>query len=154
MASEAADEEWVTAAAEAEPDGAMWAFNAIRPATIRPPTTRKYFRTSITSPWAREDRRNHLVAAAAVLVHPGPVNARKPLWPGLGELAAGGMVSNHRLVLFTHALCRLSYPAVGGEANGPDLSGLSKIAHFQKMVLSPAGMPKRPIAYRIDAAGD
>ena len=22
------------------------------------------------------------------------------------------MVSNHRLVLFTHALCRLSYPAV------------------------------------------
>ena len=23
----------------------------------------------------------------------------------------GGMVSNHRLVLFTHALCRLSYPA-------------------------------------------
>ena len=24
---------------------------------------------------------------------------------------AGGMVSNHRLVLFTHALCRLSYPA-------------------------------------------
>ena len=59
MASEAADEEWVTAAAEAEPDGAMWAFNAIRPATIRPPTTRKYFRTSITTPWARKDRRNH-----------------------------------------------------------------------------------------------
>jgi hypothetical protein len=27
------------------------------------------------------------------------------------EVAAGGMDSNHRLVLFTHALCRLSYPA-------------------------------------------
>jgi hypothetical protein len=24
----------------------------------------------------------------------------------------GGMVSNHHLVLFTHALCQLSYPAV------------------------------------------
>jgi hypothetical protein len=26
------------------------------------------------------------------------------------KLAVGGMGSNHRLVLFTHALCRLSYP--------------------------------------------
>ena len=38
---------------------------------------------------------------------------------GLGELGmmildagGGGMGSNHRLVLFTHALCQLSYPAV------------------------------------------
>jgi hypothetical protein len=37
----------------------MWAFNAMRPATISPPTTTKYFRTSITTPWARKDRRNH-----------------------------------------------------------------------------------------------
>ena len=51
-------------------------------------------------------------------------------------MAAGGMVSNHRLVLFTHALCRLSYPAVGGKTNGPDTSGLCKIAHFQKMDLA------------------
>jgi hypothetical protein len=29
-----------------------------------------------------------------------------------GERIGGGMDSNHRLVLFTHALCRLSYPAV------------------------------------------
>jgi hypothetical protein len=28
------------------------------------------------------------------------------------QVGGGGMVSNHRLVLFTHALCRLSYPAV------------------------------------------
>jgi hypothetical protein len=27
------------------------------------------------------------------------------------NVGGGGMVSNHRLVLFTHALCRLSYPA-------------------------------------------
>jgi hypothetical protein len=46
------------------------------------------------------------------------------------------MVSNHRLVLFTHALCRLSYPAVGGKTNGPDTSGLCKIAHFQKIDLA------------------
>jgi hypothetical protein len=46
------------------------------------------------------------------------------------------MVSNHRLVLFTHALCRLSYPAVGGKTNGPDIGGLSKIAHFQKIDLA------------------
>ena len=59
MASDAALEAWVTAAAETEPDGAMWAFNAMRPATISPPTTTKYFRTSITTPWARKDRRNH-----------------------------------------------------------------------------------------------
>jgi hypothetical protein len=50
MASDAALEACVTAAAETEPDGAMWAFNAMRPAT---------FRTSITNPWARKDRRNH-----------------------------------------------------------------------------------------------
>jgi hypothetical protein len=82
-----------------------------------------------------------LVAAAAGLVHPGPAHARKPLFSGLGvsglgELAAGGMVSNHRLVLFTHALCRLSYPAVGGEITGPDIGGLCKIAHFSKMDLA------------------
>jgi hypothetical protein len=65
------------------------------------------------------------------------------------------MVSNHRLVLFTHALCRLSYPAVGGETNGPDISGLSKIAHFQKRwILPPDGCRSRPIECRIDAAGD
>ena len=34
------------------------------------------------------------------------------------------MVSNHRLVLFTHALCRLSYPAVDRSA-----ASLRKIAH-------------------------
>jgi hypothetical protein len=34
--------------------------------------------------------------------------------PGMMILDAGGggMVSNHHLVLFTHALCQLSYPAV------------------------------------------
>ena len=41
----------------------------------------------------------------------------------------GGMVSNHRLVLFTHALCRLSYPAVGPTVTRPGLAGLFKIAH-------------------------
>ena len=30
--------------------GAMWAFSAMRPATIRPPITTKYLRISITSP--------------------------------------------------------------------------------------------------------
>src|SRR3954466_11853838 len=39
------------------------------------------------------------------------------------------MVSNPRLVLFTHALCRLSYPAVGPTVTRPGLAGLFKIAH-------------------------
>ena len=69
MGSEAADEACVTAPVATEPDGAMWAFSAMRPATIRPPITTKYFRISITSPWARKDRRTPLVAAAAGLVH-------------------------------------------------------------------------------------
>ena len=30
------------------------------------------------------------------------------------NVGGGGMVSNHRLVLFTHVLCRLSYPAACG----------------------------------------
>ena len=42
----------------------------------------------------------------------------------------GGMGSNHRLVLFTHALCQLSYPAVdrsvasrnSGTPGGPSLA--------------------------------
>ena len=44
---------------------------------------------------------------------------------GLGELGmmildagGGGMGSNHRLVLFTHALCQLSYPAALWPAGG------------------------------------
>ena len=129
MGSEAADEACVTAPVATESDGAMWAFSAMRPATIRPPITTKYFRISITSPWARKDRRTPLVAAAAGLVHfrfgraPGCVAVR------LRGDGGGGMVSNHRLVLFTHALCRLSYPAVSATVTGPGLAGLFKIAH-------------------------
>ena len=40
-------------------------------------------------------------------------NARYAL-SGLRGSGGGGMDSNHRLVLFTHALCRLSYPAACG----------------------------------------
>ena len=129
MGSEAADEACVTAPVATEPDGAMWAFSAMRPATIRPPITTKYFRISITSPWARKDRRTPLVAAAAGLVHfrsSRALGALPSAWEGDG---GGGMVSNHRLVLFTHALCRLSYPAVGPIVTRPGLAGLFKIAH-------------------------
>ena len=74
---------------QTEPDGAMWAFSAMRPATIRPPITTKYFRTSITSPWARKDRRTPLVAAAAGLVHSAPAVAWVRAVACEGELAAG-----------------------------------------------------------------
>ena len=45
-------------------------------------------------------------------------------------VGGGGMGSNHRLVLFTHALCQLSYPAVdrsvasrsSGTPGGPSLA--------------------------------
>jgi hypothetical protein len=52
-----------------------------------------------------------------------PKQARMTLRPRLWShgspmtilnVGGGGMVSNHRLVLFTHALCRLSYPAACG----------------------------------------
>src|SRR3954454_17632539 len=63
--------------------------------------------------------------------------------PGMMILDAGGggMVSNHHLVLFTHALCQLSYPAVdrsvasrsSGTPGGPSLRvrrcGASKSPH-------------------------
>jgi hypothetical protein len=39
------------------------------------------------------------------VMHNGPVRV------GWVRVGGGGMDSNHRLVLFTHALCRLSYPA-------------------------------------------
>ena len=42
-------------------------------------------------------------------------------------MAAGGMVSNHRLVLFTHALCRLSYPAVRRQLPAPPAPVWSKL---------------------------
>ena len=39
------------------------------------------------------------------------------------NVGGGGMVSNHRLVLFTHALCRLSYPAAYGPPLGEGVQG-------------------------------
>ena len=68
-----------------------------------------------------------LVAATAGLVQPGPARAPKSLCQRWGRLAAGGMVSNHRLVLFTHALCRLSYPAVGGKLPDPTAAVCAKL---------------------------
>jgi hypothetical protein len=53
----------------------------------------------------------------------------------LPGLVAGGMVSNHRLVLFTHVLCRLSYPAVGRKVSRPGVPGLCKIAHSGEVLL-------------------
>lgn len=62
MASEAVLDAWVTAAAATEPDGARWALSAMRPATIREPTTTKYFKMSIIPPLGPLDRRISLVA--------------------------------------------------------------------------------------------
>jgi hypothetical protein len=54
-------------------------------------------------------------------------------WPW-GD-GGGGMVSNHRLVLFTHALCRLSYPAVGRKVSRPGVPCLTR-RHDTQGVLS------------------
>jgi hypothetical protein len=58
------------------------------------------------------------------------------------------MVSNHRLVLFTHALCRLSYPAVGGKLPDPTAAVCAKLLTLknrilpQNRILPPDAMPK------------
>ena len=57
-------------------------------------------------------------------------------------MAAGGMVSNHRLVLFTHALCRLSYPAVGGKLPDPTAAVCAKLLTLKNRILPPDAMPK------------
>jgi hypothetical protein len=61
------------------------------------------------------------------------------------------MVSNHRLVLFTHALCRLSYPAVGPTITRSGLAGLFKIAHPRaRQLLAGASEMRRPKRPRSD----
>ena len=58
------------------------------------------------------------------------------------------MVSNHRLVLFTLALCRLSYPAVGGKLPDPTAAVCAKLLTLknrilpQNRILPPDAMPK------------
>ena len=156
MASEAVLDASVTAAAATEPDGARWALSAIRPATIREPTTTKYFRMSIIPPLGPLDRRISLVARAADLVHsvaPWPRSTR-PL-AGQADVGGGGMVSNHRLVLFTHALCRLSYPAGWGKLPGLAATVCAKLLTSSTAIPHAAlvgAMPKAAIARRPGAA--
>src|SRR6185295_8866324 len=99
----------------------------MRPATIRAPITIKYFRISITSPWARKDRRTPLVAAMAGLVHFRSGRAR-----GMRRLQGDGGGGNgfeppsravHARALPIELPCRPS------TVTRPARAGLVKIAH-------------------------
>jgi hypothetical protein len=65
------------------------------------------------------------------------------------------MVSNHRLVLFTHALCRLSYPAGCGKLSGLAATVCAKLLTPSTAIPHAAlvgAIPKAAIARRPGAA--
>src|SRR5262249_3606265 len=68
VGSDAVVGECMTAAGAFEPSGRRWALSAIRPSVSTAPTTRKYFKISIT----RKPRHQNLVARRACGVHLQP----------------------------------------------------------------------------------